>query len=405
MQLDSDVATRPRGATGGLDGVRVLDLGRYIAAPYCAAMLADQGAEVIRIEPPEGASDREVMPVGVEGRGSAYLQMNRNKKSLTLDYMAGTGRSILNDLIRITDIIIVNLPNKALVKLGLDYESLRAINPNVILTTISAFASSGKDRDRVGFDGMGQALSGAMYLSGTGEKPMRAAVSYVDYATGASAAFATMAALAHRMRTGEGQHVECSLMGTALTMMNPILLEEATGTRRRVATANRSPIAGPSDLFKVADGWLMVQVIGNEMFRRWTELVGRPDLTGDPRFSDDMLRGENGDALSDIMARWCKDRTLSECLAAAQAARIPMCPVLTPAEALTAFGDSNYFTEVDEPDGAKGLPIATANTRTLASTTRGMRSAPELGAHTEEILGSLRIHAGEISKLRQDGII
>ena len=405
LQSDFDVAKRPSGATGGLDGIRVLDFGRYIAAPYCAAMLADQGAEVIRIDPPEGASDREVMPIGVEGRGSAYLQMNRNKKSLTLDYMAGEGRLILNHLIKISDIVIVNLPERALVKLGLDYESLRAINPNVILTTISAFAFSGKDRDRVGFDGMGQALSGAMYLSGSGERPMRAAVSYVDYATGASAAFATMAALAHRMLTGEGQHVECSLMGTALTMMNPILLEEATGKRRRVATANRSPIAGPSDLFKVADGWVMVQVIGNLMFKRWTELVGRPDLASDPRFSDDMKRGENGEALSDIMALWCADRTLSECLAAAQAARIPMCPVLTPDEALRSFGNADYFQEVDAFDGTKGLLIATANTRTLASRERGMQPAPELGAHTDEILGSLQIDANEISKLRQEGII
>lgn len=400
LQSDLDVAARPRGVIGGLDGIRVLDFGRYIAAPYCAAMLADQGAEVIRIDPPEGASDREVMPIGVEGRGSLYLQMNRNKKSLTLDYMTGEGRLILNNLVRISDIVVVNLPNRALVKLGLDYESLRAINPNVILTTISAFAFSGKDRDRVGFDGMGQALSGAMYLSGTGERPMRAAVSYVDYATGASAAFATMAALAHRMRTGEGQHVECSLMGTALTMMNPILIEEATGTRRRVATANRSPIASPSDLFKVTDGWLMVQVIGNAMFNRWTELVGLPELSSDPRFSDDIQRGENGEVLSDIMALWCADRTLSECLAAAQAARIPMCPVLTPGEALAAFGDSSYFAQ-----GAEGLPIATANTRTVASTTLGMRTAPDLGEHTDEILGGLQISVSEISKLRQEGII
>jgi crotonobetainyl-CoA:carnitine CoA-transferase CaiB-like acyl-CoA transferase len=167
-----------------------VDLGRYIAAPLCAAMLADQGAEVIRVEAPQGASDRDVMPIGTPGRGSLYMQVNRNKKSLTLDFKRPAGREILERLIATSDVVVINLPYKSLNKLGLDYESLKHLRRDIILTTISAFAYSGNDRNRVGFDGMGQALSGAMYLSGTGQRPMRAAVSYIDYATGSSAASA-----------------------------------------------------------------------------------------------------------------------------------------------------------------------------------------------------------------------
>ncbi|MGW9331702.1 CaiB/BaiF CoA transferase family protein [Bosea sp. NPDC055594] len=410
MQRDSSCSTDNREPSArlearGLSGLRVLDLGRYIAAPLCAAMLGDQGAEVIRIESPEGAADREVMPVGIDGRGSLYLQMNRNKKSLTLDFSQPSGRRILDRLIAASDVVVVNLPHRPLVKLGLDYESLRQLNPEIILTTVSAFAYSGNQRDRVGFDGMGQALSGAMYLSGTGERPMRAAVSYVDYATGASAAFATAAALFDRAITGRGQHVECSLMGTALTMMNPILVEEATGARRRTATANRSPIAGPSDLFKAQDGWIMVQVIGKQMFERWTELVGRPELAADPRFLTDIDRGENGEVLSTIMGQWCAERTLTACLEATEAARIPACPILTPAQALAAESASDYF-ELMPFDGAPvSLPIATANIRTRAFSAFGIKPAPRLGADTDMILQGLDIGPDDIEALRRQGVV
>ena len=401
---DNREASSHRGI-GGLSGLRVLDLGRFVAAPLCAAMLADQGAEVIRIEPPTGAADRDVMPVGIDGRGSVYLQVNRNKKSLSLEFAQPAGKRILDKLIATSDVVVVSLPHKSLVKLGLDYDSLKRLNSKIILTTVSAFAYSSNERNRVGYDGMGQALSGAMYLSGTGERPMRAAVSYVDYATGASAAFATTAALLDRALTGLGQHVECSLMGTALTMMNPMLLEEATGARRRTATANRSPIAGPSDLFKAKDGWILVQVLGDVMFKRWAELVAHPELVVDPRFLTDIDRGENGEALSHIMEQWCAKRSLAECLAATEDARIPACPVLTPTEALAAWSASGYFHMMPLSGKSMSLPIATANIRTRAFSALGLKPAPLLGEDTEAILKALNVSSLEIENMRQQGIV
>lgn len=383
----------------------MIDLGRYIAAPLCAALLADQGADVIRVEDPQGASDRDVMPLGIEGRGSLYMQVNRNKKSLSLDFTQPAGREILERLIASSDVVVINVPYKSLKKLGLEYEDLKKLRKDIILTTISAFDYSGDDRNRVGFDGMGQALSGAMYLSGTGQLPMRAAVSYIDYATASSAAFATAAALLDRKATGEGQHVECSLMGTAYTMMNPMLIEEATGVRQRQATANRSPIAGPSDLFSAIDGWIMVQVIGKAMFARWAELVGRPDLVTDPRFASDILRGENGQALSEIMGGWCAARTLAECLTELESARIPACPVLTPSQALNAQGAQDYFDLVSWDDAEQPIPIVTANARTRAFKSGQVRCAPQLGADTQSILHGLDLGDDEIDLLRKQGIV
>ena len=384
-----------------LAGIRVLDLGRYIAAPFCAQLLANEGAEVIRVEPPEGASDREVMPVGLNGRGGLYLQVNAGKKSLVLDYARPEGRPVLEALIATADVVIVNLPQKALMKLRLDYDTLAAIRPDIILTTISAFDAEGEDRDRVGFDGTGQALSGAMHLTGFGDAPTREAVSYVDYATGIAAAFATLSAIIDRMRSGKGQHVKCSLMGTALTMMNPMLMEEASGYRSRKPIGNRSPIAGPSDLFRAKDGWLMIQIIGDAMFSRWTRMMGREDLLTDPRFATDSDRGENGEVLSALQQEWCASRTVAECLADLEAARLPACPCLTPAQTLTMPGLGDYTTTL-RPDGEITLPLVT---RLVHTASVGVASlAPMLGDDTDALLAAV-VDAEELARLRAAGVV
>ncbi len=390
-----------------LDGIRVLDFGRYIAGPFCAAMLGDMGAEVIRIEPPAGADDRYLMPVTPEGEGALFLQSNRGKRSLTLDLTRDEGRALARRLVETADVVIANAPPAALAQQGLDYDSLRAVKPDIILTVATAWGMSGPNRNASGFDGTGQAVSGAIWLSGQPGQPFRAATSYVDYGTAISCAYGTLGAIIRKLRTGQGSLVETSLIGTALTMTTPMLMEEATGARSRVPTGNRSPIAGPSDLFAARDGWVLTQVIGQGMFRRWARLVGRPELLDDPRFATDILRGDNGEELSRIMGAWCATRTVEECLAALQAARIPVTRLLRPAQVLEPeFGLAEGFLNwMDHPALPGPLPVARPLATVTGMDATAVRPAPALGAHTDELLGQLGISEAEIARLRGDGIV
>ena len=172
-----------------LEGIRVLDFGRYIAGPFCATLLGDMGAEVIRVEKVDGSEDRFLSPVTEQGDGALFMQMGRNKLSLTLNPMKPEGREIVKKLVATADVVVANLPPDTLKTMGLDYDSLKAIKPDIILTMISAFGTGGPYQNRVGFDGLGQAMSGNMYLSGTPDQPVKAYAPYVDYGTASLSAF------------------------------------------------------------------------------------------------------------------------------------------------------------------------------------------------------------------------
>jgi crotonobetainyl-CoA:carnitine CoA-transferase CaiB-like acyl-CoA transferase len=393
---------------GALDGVRVLDFGRYIAGPFCAALLGDLGAEVIRVEKIGGGEDRGVIPVGAEGDGSLFLQTNRNKLGMTLDPTAPEGREIVRRLVASADVVIANLPPAALRALGLDYASLRAIKPDVILTSVSAFGLGGPYEEKIGFDGVGQAMSGAMYLSGHADEPMKAFVPYVDYATAIIAAFGTVAALLARRATGRGQEVQASLLATALTMSNAYVVEQALLAPDRVASGNRSQIAAPSDAFPTRDGWIMVQVLGDALFRRWAALMGEEERwTTDPRFADDRARGEHGALVSARMREWCAGRTTAEALATLERARIPAGPVYSPQQALDDphVRAAGILQPVDYPGLPAPAPISATPVRLTATPGSIRERPPRLGEHTDVVLARLGYSAAEIAGLREKGVV
>ena len=392
---------------GVLDGIRVLDFGRFIAGPYCAALLADLGADVIRVERVGGGEDRWITPVTSDGVGSIYLQCNRGKRGLTLDPASAGGRAVVARLAAGADVVIANLPPGTLTAMGLDYETLRALNPGIILTTANAFGSGGDWSGKVGFDGLAQAASGNMFLSGPEGMPSRAWVPYVDFSTGTLMALSTLAALMHRRQTGEGQVIEGALLRTALTWNSATVIEQALLGVDRVASHNRGQTAGPADVYRSRDGWVMCLVIGAPQFARWAGMIGRPDLVADSRFADDLARGENGEALSAYMGAWCADRTTEQCLAEMERHKVPGGPVLSPQEALDLphVRQIGVFEPVGYPTAAAPVPLARYPV-TLSATPGVIRSrAPELGEHTDEILAEVGYTAAEIGTLRAAGAV
>lgn len=396
-----------------LNGVRVLDFGRYIAGPYCAALLGDMGAEVIRIERREGSEDRFVQPIvpdagaGEGGEGAMFLQMNRNKKGLTLDPMTETGRGIVRRLVATADVVVANLPPATLKAMGLDYESLTASKPDIILTTVSAFGHGGPYSERTGFDGVAQSMVGAAYLTGHPDEPVKSYAPWVDFGTASLSAFGTLAALMERAQSGKGQVVEGSLLSTALAYFNFHLIEQQLRQTNRVAIGNRSPYAGPADIVQTKDGWILVQVIGMPLFRRWAKLMGEDHWLTDPRFKDDLARGDNGKILSERTARWAAERTTEEALAELEKARIPAGPVYSPQQALDDphIQAMNYLKPIEFPGLPGAAPIMETPLR-LSRTPGSIRErAPLLGEHTDAILTELGYTAEEISSFRAEGVI
>lgn len=394
-----------------LAGIRVLDFGRYIAGPYCAMLLADFGAEVIRIERREGGEDRNVAPITQSnekpGEGPMFIGLNRNKKGITLDPGHPEAREIKRRLIASADVVIANLPLDVLQKLELDYESLTAIKPDIILTRISAFGHEGPYVNRVGFDPVVQAMSGAMSLTGFPGPPVRSVVNFEDYGTALHAAFGTMVALFERQKTGRGQIVDASLLATGVTFMQALLAERAVLDIVRTQRGNTGFHGAPADAYQTKDGWVMVAVIGQPMFKRWARLVGKPELIDDPRCADDLARGNNYELITEAMNAWACLLTTEEAINQLEAARIPCGRVYQPGE---VFDDPqvqarNLFKFVDYPGSEKAVPLA--NTAVQLSETPGAirHRAPTVGEHTDEVLSELGFSADEVEHFRLAGVI
>lgn len=395
-----------------LAGIKVADFGQFIAAPLCGAVLGDMGAEVIRIERPGGSEDRVVTsffyrPDGTAGEGPSFLQLNRNKRAISIDLTAPEGAEVIRRVVEWADIVVANFPRAVLAKLGLDYESVRAINPRAILVAITGFGTEGPYADRIAFDPIAQAMTGVTWLSGTEDNPQRTQATWVDFGTGMMSAYGALAALRARDRTGEGQLVSTSLFGTSLNVFAAYLMEQAVKAPNRVPHGNRGHTAGPVDVFRCTDGSIFLACQSNPVFRRWARTVGKPELIDDPRFADDVSRGTHGKLLGEIMQDWCKEMTVEETIATLEAGRVPAAPVLSlqqvlddPHVAATGAFIDTEFPGIDRPVPVPKSPLVLSGYQPPAP-----RRAPMIGEDNDALYAELGFDAETVADWRARGIV
>ena len=379
---------------GALDHLLVLDLTSHLSGPYCAMLLADHGAEVLKIEPPTGDSARG-MPPFVNGESAPFMTWNRNKRSVVLDLKQEADKASLLALIDRADILIENYRPGVLPRLGFGWDILHARNPRLILASISGFGQTGPYASRGGFDLITQAMSGLMSTNGPADgPPHRLPIAISDVTAGMFLAFGVLAAVESRHRTGLGQRVETSLLEAATSLA---VYESAhyfaTGTRPdRIGQAHRG--SAPYQCFETADGFITLGASQQKFFQQLCEIVGLPELEADPRFRTNADRVAHNDALVALLAEPLRRQSSSHWLAALETAGIPAGPVLHYDE---VFTDPHILARdmVVRTDHPVTGPFHTLGVTVKLSDTPGSvrLPAPRLGEHTSEVLGTRKAAA------------
>jgi crotonobetainyl-CoA:carnitine CoA-transferase CaiB-like acyl-CoA transferase len=392
-----------------LEGIRVIDVSSHISGPYCSSLLADMGAEVIRVEIPGGDEDRYFGHLSPSGDSYAFVNRMRNKKAITLNLQRPKGREIFRHLAKRSDIVIENFAMRVRMKLKLTFSSLSKVNPSIILASISAFGLNGSNAHRIGFDPIAQAISGAMAFNGfPGNPPTRTAAAWVDYATAAHTAFGILAALHHRDRTGEGQVVDVALADVAagLVALHGIYTEYEKLGVERPQKGNASPYAF-ADLFQAQDGWVFLSLTRNGVWRRFLQVAGIEKIADDPRFASDWERAHHSDALNEVVAPWVAQRRAEEIISLLGKAGVPCARVNTVAQAFSEaqYQEREILQNIAHP-GAGSMRTLGSVVKLSATPAHITKGSPSVGQHNEEIYkGLLGYTDQQLSQLKREGVI
>jgi crotonobetainyl-CoA:carnitine CoA-transferase CaiB-like acyl-CoA transferase len=395
--------------TGPLAGMRVLELAHVMAGPTCGLMLADLGADVIKVERVPGGDDtRRSVPPEVGGESAAFLMMNRNKRGIALDLKHPSAREILLRLVRKTDVLIENYRRDTMAKLGLGYDALKAENPALIYCEISGFGRTGPYADRGGFDLIAQGMSGLMSITGEGpgRPPVKVGAPVTDITAGILGALGCVSAYVERLRTGKGQRVDTSLFEAGITHTYwQSAIAFATGIAPG-PMGSAHPLNAPYQAFATADGWINIGAANQANWDRFTRVIGAPQLRDDPRFKDNRGRMANLALLVETLAPYLAKRTSADWLARFEEAGLPAGPVLSVTEmhADPQAQARAMVVETTHPKAGRtkaiGLPIK------LSETPGGIvRPAPVFGQHTREVLEEAGYSASEIGDLAASGAV
>ena len=391
-----------------LQGLRILDLTRMLAGPYCTALLADMGADVIKVERPGVGDDARHFAPYKGGESGYFMLLNRGKKSITLNMKSPAGMEVLHRLIGESDVLIENFTPGVTRKLGIDYDSLKEKYPRLVHASISGFGQDGPLAHRAAYDIIAQAMSGLMSVTGAPDgPPTRVGESLGDLVAGLYTAWGIMVALTARDRTGRGQNVDVAMMdglfSFLVTPMTLYLFGDKTPTR----VGNRHPISTPFDTYRANDGHVVIAVANDPMFRRLAEAMEMPELADDPRFVTDEERTNHEPQLRALIEEWTGARTVAGVVEILEAAGVPTGDIWTTPEAATSahVKHRGMLTEVEHPTAGR-IPLLAQPVR-LSETAGGIQGPPPLlGEHTETILSELLgMDEDAIQGLRRDGAI
>jgi crotonobetainyl-CoA:carnitine CoA-transferase CaiB-like acyl-CoA transferase len=392
-----------------LQGIKVLDLTRFIAGPHCGMILGDMGADVVKIEKKGSGDDSRHFPLFHNGESLYYLALNRNKRSITMNFREPRAQELLKEMVAEADILLENFRPGTMEQMGCGWDVLSEINPRLIMTRLSGFGQDGPYSQRPGFDGIAQAMSGLMGLTGAPEgTPYLAGTFYIDYISAMYGLTATLGALNARHLTGKGQMIDVALLDSAVSLLTTAIPTQMNKDITLERTGNRDRYSSPCNVFKTGSGEYILLLSGtNPLFRRLIELMGRPELIQDPRFCNVAKRIENAAEIEAIVQEWIGVRDTEEALTAIQAAGIPCTKVATIDEVVTnpQLLHRQQIVEIDHPTVGK---INTAGlTMKLSETPLTIRRPPPtLGQHTAEILGEwLGVTDVKIKELMDEGVV
>ena len=391
-----------------LEGIRVVDLSRVLAGPFCGMLLSDLGADVIKVEDTGTGDESRTWPPHKDGESAAFLVINRNKRDMTLDLKAPEGVEAVKRLVSKADVLIENFRTGTMESYGLGYDTLSALNPRLVYCSVSAFGRSGPRKDAAGYEALMQAFSGIMSITGEPDgAPLRAGVSFLDLTTGIFCAFGIVNALLHRVHTGNGQRVDGSLLETAVTLLNyhaeGYLL---TGAIPK-ALGSSHPSLSPYRTFRCRDGqWIFIAGANDRFWQRLAPALGLGHMTTDPRFAVNIQRVKHRRELEAALEDAIGKQDREPLLKVLEDAGVPATPVNTvdqvmndPQTAARAMIERVVHPRLGEIP-VVGTPVKFSRMRAGVRT-----AAPLLGQHTDEILGDLGYSKEEIAAIRRDGVV
>lgn len=390
-----------------LDGVRVLDLTRVLAGPFCTALLGDLGAEVIKVETPGGDDYRHVPPFDEE-TGGLFLLLNRGKKSISLDIRSEAGRQIVRRLASNCDVVVENFRPGVMEQMGLGYAGLSQANPRLICVSISGFGQTGPMGSLPAYDLIIQAMTGFMDVSGEPDgPPMMTGESVADLATGLFASWSVLAALLSRQRDGKGQFIDVAMYDCLFNFLPAALTQHLYGDTPPKRVGNRHQLGAPFGVFAAADGHFTIAVLNPKQFAKLARAMDRPELAEDPRFSDNSARNENHAPLKACIEAWSSTRGVAEVVAALQRHDVPCSPILSVADAAESAQAQarSLLRQTSTPDG-RPISVMTQPVKFSGMPASSQLAPPVLGADGPVILADLLDMAPDgIAALVREGVL